>query len=175
MAPDVLASLATKGLSGVSAGEGRKGGYYALDVAVRKGVDAAWVFESAGGARRLVRRLLANLFDRDRAPSIGKLLVGLLKARRKELGEAKGEQEWMRIWEEPLREAMMSEELRHRVVTYVLPGVMGVSEECFRKFLEGFGLDKDGDFKDVRDENLGALLCCLKTGKELGFVGEIGR
>lgn len=161
----------------MSVGEGRKGGYYALEIAVKRGVGAGWVFEKyAGGAEKLVVDMLGNLVDRNLGPAIGKVVVALLAARRKEVIDAgKDEKEWYSIWERPLRTALKSEELRQRVVIYVLPGVLKSSAECFRMFSQSLGLGESDDIKDDGSLDLGALLCCLKAGKELGFVGEIGR
>lgn len=172
----VVRSLATRGLAGVSVGEGRKGGYYALDVAVRKGAGAAWTFEYAGGAEKLVGEMLANLVDRNLGPAIGKAVVTLLVARRKELMEEGVEERvWLQLWEGPLKRALRSKELRPRVVNYVLPGMLKPSAECFRMFVHGLGLGEDGNIWNEEDLDLGGLLCCLKAGKELDFVGEIGR
>lgn len=174
--PAVVRTLAIKGLVGVAVGEGKKGGYYALDTAIRKGVDARWVFEQAGGAQKLVREMLSNLVDRDLGPSIGKALVALLVARRKQLLEqGKGDQEWLEIWEKPMSDALRNEDLRQRVVMYALPGVIKSSLGCFRALVRGLGLGEDGSANGINDQDLGVLLCCLKLGKELGFVGEIGK
>ncbi|KAF8531293.1 putative death-receptor fusion protein-domain-containing protein [Trichophaea hybrida] len=171
----VVRSLAMRGLAGVSVGEGRKGGYYVLDVAVRKGAGVGWTFEHAGGAEKLVGEMLANLVDRNLGPAIGKAVVTLLAARRKELmDEGVEEKEWFMLWEDPLKKALRSEELRPRVVNYVLPGMLKPSAECFRMFVQSLGLGEDGNIRSDEDLDLGALLCCLKAGKELDFVGEIG-
>jgi hypothetical protein len=171
---EVLRYFARRGLVGVAVGEGKKSGYHALDVAIKKGAGAGWVFEYAGGAEKLVRELLANLVDRDLAPAIGKAIVSLLVVRRKELLDVGKEKDWFDVWANPVREALRSEELRGRVDTYVLPGLLRPSPECFRELAESLGLDRDGGAGDISDTDLGALLCVLKVGKELGFVGEIG-
>ncbi|KAI5787529.1 putative death-receptor fusion protein-domain-containing protein [Pyronema domesticum] len=172
---DVVRTLATRGLVGVSVGEGKKGGYYALDIAVRKGAGAAATFEYAGGAEKLVGEMLANLIDRNLGPAIGKAVVTLLVTRRKELiDEGKGEKEWLQIWQEPVKKALVDEELRPRIVNYVLPGLLKPSAEGFKIFVQSLGLSEEGTVTGAKDSGLGALLSCLKTGKELGFVGEIG-
>ncbi|KAA8911474.1 putative death-receptor fusion protein-domain-containing protein [Sphaerosporella brunnea] len=119
--------------------------------------------------------MLANLVDRDLAPAIGKAIVSLLVVRRKELlDDGKGEKVWLGIWSDPVREALRSEELRQRVVTYVLPGLLKPSCQGFQVFCESLGLSADGGVGKIGDADLGALLCVLKAGKELGFVGELG-
>jgi hypothetical protein len=175
IAEDLVRKLSTRGLVGVSVGEGKKCGYHALDLAVRKGAGAEWVFAYAGGAGKLIREMLTNLVDRDLAPAIGKAVISLLVVRRKELlDRERKEKEWLEIWEGPMRDALRNEELRQRVVTYVLPGLLRPSPESFRLFVEGLGLTADGKADNIGDIDLGALLCILKVGKELGFVGELG-
>lgn len=161
---------------GVSVSEGRKGGYYALEMAIKRGVGAGWVFQHhTGGAQKLVADMLQNLMDRNLGPAIGKALITLLVARKKEILDAgMNEKEWYDIWEEPLSDYLKNEELRQRVVTYILPGVLKPSAECFRTFTQSLGLSKDNTITD-EGLDLSPLLSCLKVGKELGFVGEIGR
>ena len=176
-ARDVARTLAVRGLAGVSASEGRKGGYYALEIAVKRGLGAGWLLEYyAGGAHKLVSDMLNNLMDWNLGPAIGKVVIALLSARRKEiLAEGRDEKEWYAVWEKPLRDALRSDELRQRVVVYILHGVLQPSAQCFREFAQSLGLSEDDDIRNDESVDLGALLCVLKAGKELGFVGEIGR
>lgn len=176
VAPEVGKELVKRGLVGVSVGEGKKGGYYALDLALRKGVSARWVCEYAGGEEKLVGEMLSNLEDRNLGSVIGKAVVALLVTRREELlHEGKTEADWLKIWAGPIKRVLHSEELRPRVVNYVLPGILKLSVECFRVFVLDLGLDDGGNIRNDVDLNLGALLCCLKAGKELGFVRDIGK
>lgn len=191
---EVLRWLATNALQGINVGEGRKGGYYSLDVALRKGVGAEWVFseyERLGlgaksgqwkGEQRLVNDLLQNLQDRNVCPAIGKALVSLLASRRTEIvksGEA--ETTWLTAWEGPIKEALRQEDLRGRVQIYILPGLFKESSVCFERFVTGLGYAQStGELSTISEghtseEALGALLCCLSVGKDLAFVGEIGK
>lgn len=183
-----MEKLTERVLAGIESKGGKKVGYYVLEVLVKKGVSAAWTMEryklgarQAGRGDVLVRDMLLCLKDRTLSPSIGKALVGLLAARLREITAAGGtREEWMELWEAPLREALASEELRGNVQIYALPGLFKISPECFKAFVERLGLlrysESNGTVEDetgTTGEELMSLLCCLKVGKDLGFVDEI--
>ncbi|PWW77429.1 hypothetical protein C7212DRAFT_292868 [Tuber magnatum] len=112
------------------------------------------------------------LRDRTLSPVIGKAVVGLLAARKTELNDL---QRWIECWEEPLRTALRSEEVRGNVQVYALPGLFRLSPECFVKFVRGVGLETyiRGNSNSGDEVDLMILLCCLKVGRDLGFVDEI--
>lgn len=186
--------LADRVLVGVQTGAGRKVGYYVLEMLVRKkAVGAAWTMEryrqlcdprvvTDGDA--LVRDMMACLKDRTLSPVIGKALVSLLSARWQEITAAAGTRsEWMELWEAPLKRVLAAEELRGNVQIYSLPGLFKISPECFTVFVETLGLarysditagDSGGEDESAdAGEELMSLLCCLKVGKDLGFVDEL--
>jgi hypothetical protein len=114
--------------------------------------------------------MLSALKDRMLAPVVGKALVAVLEIRREEMG--RDESAWMAIWEVPLRIALRCDEVRGNVQIYAMPGLFRLSRECFVRFVQGFGgLEGSGEGSE---EDLMDLLCCLKVGRDLGFVGEIG-
>lgn len=189
-----MQGLAERVLVGVRNGAGRKVGYYVLEVLVRKKVvGAAWTMEryrQLCGPRvttdgdALVRDMMACLKDRTLSPVIGKALVSLLSVRRQEIVAAAGTQsEWVGLWGAPLKSVLAAEELRGNVQIYALPGLFKISPECFRAFVEGLGLARYSDVTAGDDggedvsadtgQELMSLLCCLKVGKDLGFVDEI--
>ena len=189
---EVMQWMAASALQGINVGEGRKGGYYSLDVALRKGVGAEWVFgeyrritassASQEGGGRLVEDLLRNLEDRNLCPSIGKACVSLLAARRKEIMVSRApELEWVGVWDGPLRRSLQNEELRTRVQIYILPGLFKESAVCFGKFVNDIGYAQftgapgAAAQQKMSEEELGSLLCCLSVGKDLGFVGDVGK
>lgn len=165
----VLQRLALRGIWGVERGEGKKGGYYAVEVALRKGVSADWLMTTYTGVS-LLSDMLEGLIDRNLAPVIGKTVVALLASRRREMGD--DDAQWARVWTESVRMALQNEGLRPRTVTYVLPGLLKLSVKSFEKFIRSLGLDENGSISV--DADLGVLLCCLVVGKELGFVGDSG-
>lgn len=192
-----MQGLAERVLVGVRNGAGRKVGYYVLEVLVRKKVvGAAWTMEryrQLGDPRvtadgdALVRDMMACLKNRTLSPVIGKALVSLLSVRRQEIvaaaAAAGSQSEWVQLWEAPLKSVLATEELRGNVQIYALPGLFKISPECFKPFVEGLGLARysdvtagdDGGEAESADtgQELMSLLCCLKVGKDLGFVDEI--
>lgn len=185
-----MEGLTERVLVGIGSGGGKKVGYYVLEVLVRKGaVGAAWAMgryrelgsqEAAGEGDVLVGDMLSCLKDRTLSPSIGKALVSLLSARKREMAAAGTQNGWIGLWEAPLRGALASEELRGNVQIYALPGLFKLSPESFRVFVEGLGLlrysaeGSEAVEEDSGDgEELISLLCCLKVGKDLGFVDEL--
>ncbi|KAI5838252.1 putative death-receptor fusion protein-domain-containing protein [Morchella snyderi] len=173
-------------------GEGRAAGkavYFVLEALVRRGLaGAGFVFGAfpGGGEARVVGALLGAVGDRTVAPVVGKALVALLGARRAEIEGVEGEweEEWVRGWRGALECALGEEALRGNVVTYVLPGLFRLSPAGFRVFVEGLGfgrycggeeesvvvMEAAGD--DGEKKGLMSLLCCLKVGKDLGYVAE---
>lgn len=151
------------------AARGKKVGYYVFEVLMRKGVGAEWVFDKHGA---IVGEMLMSLRDRTLSPVIGKAVVGLLAARKAELNDLR---RWMECWEEPLRTALRSEEVRGNVQVYSLPGLFRLSPECFVLFVRGIGLGRysRGNASSGGEVDLMSLLCCLKVGRDLGFVDEI--
>ncbi|KAI5779807.1 putative death-receptor fusion protein-domain-containing protein [Geopyxis carbonaria] len=157
----LLRWLTHHSLHGVDAGEGRKGGFYALEVAIRRGVGAAWVLEQYP---RLVEHLLRALEERGLAPEVGKSLVGVLAALQREVG---AEGAWA-LWGAPVVDALRGE-LRGRVGVYVLPGLLRASPEGFLKLLASLG-----GVNATAVADLAAVLTVLRVGKDLGLVGDIG-
>lgn len=151
------------------AARGKKVGYYVFEVLMRKGVGAEWVFAKHS---TIVGEMLMALRDRTLSPVIGKAVVGLLAARKTELNDLR---RWIECWEEPLSTALRSEEVRGNVQVYALPGLFRLSPECFVQFVQGVGLRRynQGNVSSGSEVNLMSLLCCLKVGRDLGFVGEI--
>jgi len=151
------------------ASRGKKVGYYVFEVLMRKGVGAEWIFAKHGA---IVGELLMALRDRTLSPVIGKAVVGLLAARKAELNDLP---RWVECWEEPLRNALRSEEVRGNVQVYALPGLFRLSPECFVQFVQGVGLGRysRGNVGTGGEVDLMSLLCCLKVGRDLGFVDEI--
>ncbi|KAF8466673.1 putative death-receptor fusion protein-domain-containing protein [Kalaharituber pfeilii] len=110
---------------------------------------------------------------------------------------------WENIWNEPLRAALrgsfwggawgrhgsaatsdgetaklkaMMAAARVNLTTYVLPGVFRLSGvDGLRRFVEGFRLHGRQMQKDetVEDWDVDAWLCCIRVGREVGFVDEI--
>ncbi|KAL7269129.1 hypothetical protein RUND412_008219 [Rhizina undulata] len=142
------------------------------------------VVDGNGGleGRKLVYDMLFSLKDRTLSPSIGKALIGLLSARREEFlataGDEEGEKLWVQIWEVPLKAALSKDDIRGNVQIYVLPKLFAQRMACFRRFVEGLGLKRYSNIKgcegEADGEELMSLLCCLKVGKDIGFVDEIG-
>ncbi|RPB02063.1 hypothetical protein L873DRAFT_1841950 [Choiromyces venosus 120613-1] len=151
------------------AARGKKVGYYVFEVLLRRGVGAEWVFAEHGA---IVGEMLMTLRDRTLSPVIGKAVVGLLAARKTELNDL---QRWIEYWREPLTSALRSEDVRGNVQVYALPGLFRLSPECFVQFVQGLGLGgcNRGDANSRDEVNLMSLLCCLKVGRDLGFVDEI--
>jgi hypothetical protein len=165
----LLGYLARRGLEGLRVGEGRKGGFYVLEVAVKRGFSAAKVSEVYGGGEgRLVADMIRGLLDRNLGPAVGKAVVAVLRARRKEVAE---EHAWVESWLRQMKDGLGEEELRGKIAIYILPGLFAVSGTGFERLAKELGLKEDGS---VGEEQLGALLCVLKVGKDLAFVGEIG-
>lgn len=192
--------LATQLLAAVAEGRGRKVGYHVLETLLRRRlvtgefVVAAFPGGGGGGGGELVGVLLGAVGDRTLAPVIGKALVALLGARRGEIaataaagGSGDGEEEtWVNEWRAPLETAMGEEALRGNVQTYVLPGLFKLSPAGFRRFVERLGLarfcgggeEEEGavvmevEGEDGEGRELMSLLCCLKVGKDLGYVSE---
>lgn len=149
----------------VEGGKSRKVGYYVLQALLKRGIGAEWVFLENP---RVVEDMLFALKDRMLAPVIGKALVTLLDVRKKEVSQDLPT--WMEIWEAPLNVALRCEEVRGNVQIYALPGLFRLSQECFVGFVQGLGLKRCGQGDE---EDLMSLLCCLKVGRDLGFVDEI--
>ncbi|KAG0637894.1 putative death-receptor fusion protein-domain-containing protein [Tuber brumale] len=136
---------------------------------MRRGVGAEWVFTKYSA---IVGEMLMALGDRTLSPVIGKAVVGLLAARKTELSDLHC---WIECWEVPLSIALRSDEVRGNVQIYALPGLFRLSPECFVQFAQGVRLGKysRGNVSSGDEEDLMSLLCCLKVGRDLGFVDEI--
>ncbi|TGZ77092.1 hypothetical protein EX30DRAFT_335894 [Ascodesmis nigricans] len=185
MGQEALRWLASQSLVGVETIEGKKGGYYCLDVALRKGLSAGWVVEeywktrATASAKKLpgepiVRDLLRNLEDRNLCPAIGKAFTSLMTSLHAELKD--NESRWMDMWQSPVKDCLADEDSRGRAQIYILPGLFKASPLCFGKFVADIGM---GDAQGSRSNGLGeddpgALLCCLKVGKDLDLVAEVG-
>ncbi|RPB12729.1 hypothetical protein P167DRAFT_605568 [Morchella conica CCBAS932] len=193
--PELFAQqLATQLLAAAGEGRGRKVGYFVLETLLRRRLVSGEFVVGLGGGRDwdggLVKVLLGGVGDRTVAPVIGKAVVALLGARRSEMATAAGgsgddEETWVNEWRAPLEWAMGVEALRGNVQTYVLPGLFRLSPAGFRGFVEGLGLarfcgrEEEGSVvvmevegEDGEGRELMSLLCCLKVGKDLGYVSE---
>lgn len=183
-----LEAWAAKALHDMDTGDRRKAAFYLLEVLAKRGVGAARVFaeyrrmrpDGSADGEQLVHDMLCYLEDRDLCPVIGKALVALLEARRQEMvKEGVAEKEWLSVWATPMKKSLADDDLRWKIQTYVLPELFRWSPGCFEKLLHQLGLRQDaGAASEESPEDaegmLGALLCCLKVGKDVGLVGEVG-
>jgi len=102
--------------------------------------------------------------------------------------------EWTSIWDRLLRAALRGELVspedigvreagedkagaiaRGNLTTYVLPGVFKLTGAGGLKgFISGFGVVSESGVRTGEEWDVNAWLCCIRVGREIGFVDDIG-
>ncbi|KAF8455328.1 putative death-receptor fusion protein-domain-containing protein [Terfezia claveryi] len=149
----------------------------------------------------LLQHLLTTVStDRAFASASAKTFLALITARKTEFlaeyptQEKLGVAEWTSVWDRLLRAALRGELVspedigvreagedkadalaRRNLTTYVLPGVFKlIAAEGLKDFIAGFGVVSDSGVRAGEEWDVNAWLCCIRVGREIGFVGDIG-
>ncbi|KAF8423572.1 putative death-receptor fusion protein-domain-containing protein [Tirmania nivea] len=148
----------------------------------------------------LLQHLLTTVSaDRALASAAAKTFLALIAARKTEfLAEYPTQQElgvaeWTSVWNRLLRAALRGELVspedrglreagedkagalaRGNLTTYVLPGVFRLSgADGLKDFIAGFGVVSGSGVQAGEEWDVNAWLCCIRVGREIGFVDDI--
>jgi len=149
----------------------------------------------------LLQHLLTTVSaDRALASASAKTFLALITSRKSELlneypqQEKLGVAEWTSAWDGLLRAALRGELVsmkdigvreagedkacalaRGNLTTYVLPGVFKLAgADGLKDFIAGFGVVSGSGIQTGEEWDVNAWLCCIRVGREIGFVDDIG-
>ncbi|KAK6508426.1 hypothetical protein TWF506_010518 [Arthrobotrys conoides] len=173
-------SIAEEVFDGIKRGDLRKGDSYLVEFLIKKKWLASKPFFIAGEGEESPKVIhLESIFKtmnhRTLAPGIGRLLSSLLRRLQEELaGEMDKESlkaVWLSFFKADLARALLSsdEHIALNTELYVVPGVFHDEKEGFALFIQHL-IRTHGALRS--NQNSIAIIGCLRTGKENGWLTE---
>ncbi|KAK6333239.1 hypothetical protein TWF718_011060 [Orbilia javanica] len=173
-------SIAEEVFDGIRKGDLRKGDSYLIEFLVKKKWLASRPFFNQDGSEKASKAVhLESIFktmnNRTLAPGVGRLLGSLFRRLEEELaGEIDKEAlkaAWLCFFKEDLARALLSsdEQIALNTELYVVPGVFHDEKEGFALFIQ-YLIQTHGALRD--NQNSIAIIGCLRTGKENGWLTE---
>ncbi|KAK6527027.1 hypothetical protein TWF281_010222 [Arthrobotrys megalospora] len=173
-------SIAEEVFEGIKNGDLRKGDSYLVEFLIKKKWLASRSFFRKGEDNQPSKAIhLESIFktmgNRTLAPGIGRLLGSLFRKLADELVEETEKESlkavWLAFFKEDLAKALLSpdEQIALNTELYVVPGVFHDEKEGFALFIQ-YLLDTHRISRD--NQNSIAIIGCLRTGKENGWLTE---
>ncbi|EPS44320.1 hypothetical protein H072_1688 [Dactylellina haptotyla CBS 200.50] len=155
----------------------RKGDLYLLEFLIKKRWLPSKLLFAKEGVLPVVNleSTLRSMSNRTLAPGIGRLLGSLLRRLQDELAEEVESEvlkkTWLEYFQEDLANALFStdEQLGVNTQLYVIPSLFHIEREGLSLFMQ-YLFEASKDSKD--SHNSLAIIGCLKTGKESGWLTE---